>query len=205
MRFLHYSWKVSPPSCSITRLGIDSLSLRNAELRVREQGRCTNKTELLLNEWLVQGGWDICSLLLTWRQIKQVRSSCWMKTRPPTHPPFELPPCFFTWSVKRGRVVMHWALCPRWSSNENRPLSCGLFLCEWKRWHIPRLGTWFYRQGWPPLTDEESLDLGNLCTEIWKTVILLSKFCQPRLRRSSKLAKRLLDDESWTPSFHIGS
>ena len=103
MCFLPYSWRVNPPPCSITRLGIDSLSLRNDELRVREQGHCTNKTKLLLNEWLVQGGWDICSQLFMWRQIKQVRSSCWMKT----HPPFELPPHSFTWSVKWGGVAIY--------------------------------------------------------------------------------------------------
>lgn len=73
--------KNQPPSCSITRLSIDGLSLCNDELRVWEQGRCTNRAELLLNGCLVPGGSDICFWLLMWRKIKQVRSSCWLKTK----------------------------------------------------------------------------------------------------------------------------
>lgn len=128
-----YSWRISPPPCSITRLSIDSLSLCNDELRVWEQGSCTNRAELLVNEWLVPGGWDICFWLLTWRKIKQVKSFCWIKT----HPSFELPLCPFTWSVKWGRVATSWALCPRWSGNKKTQLWHGLLSQGWVWGHVP--------------------------------------------------------------------
>lgn len=132
---LLFSWflKNQPPPCSVTRLSIDSLSLCNDELRVWEQGHCTNRAELLWNEWLVPGGWDSCFWLLTWRKIQQVRSSCWMKA----HPSFELPSCSFTCSMKWGRGAASWALCPRWSGSENRQLWCELFSPGWVWWHVP--------------------------------------------------------------------
>lgn len=78
-----------------------------------------------------------------------------------THPPFELPPCSFTWSVKWGRVAMYCIL-------DDRAMKLAF---------TQALFMWMSAMAWSPvqdmvpqagmatLSDVESLDLGNPCTE----------------------------------------